>query len=104
MDREIQQLLTRGVAAMERCAPALEQLAADPVINIESGPPVCPFCETMNPRISTREGDASGPLGEYFFQGHCEHCGNMFYALPKMWLCLKDVEEVRAEIDARAEA
>jgi len=88
---------------MERCAPALEQLAADPVVNIESGPPVCPFCETMNPRISLRENEASGPLGEYFIHCHCDACGQMFFALPKMWLCLRNAEEVREEINARAE-
>lgn len=88
---------------MERCAPALEQLAADPIVNIETGPPVCPFCETMNPRVSIRESEASGPLGEYVIQSVCQQCGNLFFALPKMWICLKNISEVREEIAQRVE-
>lgn len=97
MDREEKNLL-------ERIAAGIEHLAEDPIINIESGPPVCPFCEVKNPRISTRESEASGPLGEYIIQCHCEHCHEIFYGLPTMWLCLRTIDEVREEISQRAEA
>jgi hypothetical protein len=97
VDRELKILL-------ERIADGIEHLAEDPIINIEAGPPVCPFCETRNPRISTRESEASGPLGEYIVQCQCDKCGEIFYGLPTMWVCLRTIDEVREEIAARVES
>jgi hypothetical protein len=96
VDRELK-------SSLDRIAAGIEHLAEDPVIHVESGPPVCPFCEVKNPRISTRESEARGPLGEYIIQCHCEHCGEMFYGLPVMWHCVQTIEEVREEIEARVE-
>lgn len=94
MDSEIRDLLERGVVAVEK-------LAEEPIINVESGPPVCPFCETMNPRIRVRESEADGPLGEYVLQAHCQQCDEIFYAMPQMWLCVKTIGEVKEEIEDR---
>lgn len=98
MDRDIERLLERGVTALER-------LAEDPVIHVESGPPVCPHCERMNPKVSVHDREASGPLGEFILMVRCDHCMTPFYAIPVMYECVKttaDAKKVMAEIVERA--
>lgn len=86
---------------LERIASGIEKLAEDPVINIESGPPVCPNCERMNPEIRVSESEARGPLGEYVIQAQCLSCNEIFYAIPQMWLTVKNMSEVRMEMEDR---
>jgi len=92
MDNHERQLLERGVIA-------LENLAADPVIHIESGPPVCPHCDQMNPDVHVTESEASGPLSEFVVRALCMSCSQVFYALPRMWTSVKSVAEAQREIE-----
>lgn len=87
--------------ALERIAVGIEKLAEDPVINIESGPPVCPFCERMNPEIRVSESEARGPLGEFVVQAQCLGCNEIFFAIPQMWLTVKTSDEVSIEMEDR---
>jgi len=95
MDTEQQRLLERGVNA-------LEKLAADPVINIEVKPPVCPNCGKYNPHVRVQESEASGPLFEFVIMCQCLACNNVFYAVADTWNCLKTVDDVKLLIEERA--
>ena len=96
MEKEIQELLERGVAAIER-------LAEDPVIEVETSPPVCPHCERVNPVIRVQEKETTGAMAEFVIRAHCQHCHNVFYAMPFQWGSWKTVEEVRMAISERVE-
>lgn len=82
---------------------ALEKLAEEPVIQVETGPPVCPFCEKINPDVRTEESNASGPLVEYVVQALCLSCNNVFYAIPYQWDCLKTVQQASELIQEKKE-
>lgn len=96
MDSELQELLVRGVEAIER-------LAQDPVIELETSPPVCPHCEQMNPLVRVAEKEAQGKLGGFVIQCHCLHCNNVFYAIPFQYGCVREIEDVRQLQAERAE-
>jgi len=98
-----QEFLGRGVVALERAAVALERLAEDPVIQMETGPPVCPHCEKMNPMVRVEESNAQGPLGEFVIQAHCVNCNHVFYGLPLQWECVKTTEDARLVLKEREE-
>lgn len=96
-----QSVISPELQALERIAAATERLAEDPVIHVESGPPVCPFCERMNPEIRVSESENRGPLGEYVLQAQCLSCNEIFYAIPQMWLTVRTTDEVRTELEDR---
>jgi hypothetical protein len=98
-----EEILGRGVTALERAASALELLAQDPVINVEVRPPVCPHCNTLNPVVRVEESAASGKLGEFVIQAHCVSCNNVFYSLPMQWDCVKTPDEARIVLEEREE-
>jgi len=93
-DRKLEGLLERGVKA-------LESMAEDPVIEMPTGPPVCPHCERINPTVRVSESEATGPLGEFVIQAHCVHCNSVFYGVPVLWDCLESVEAVQQAISER---
>jgi hypothetical protein len=95
MDRRLEELLERGVTA-------LESIAADPILHPETGPPFCPHCGTTNPVIRVQDRAASGPLGEFVIEAHCTTCDNVFYGMPSAYLCVKSVDEIREELSKRA--
>lgn len=79
---------------LERIAVGIERLAEDPVIQMETGPPVCPHCERVNPNVRVNESGGSGPLAEFVIQASCLHCGRTFYALPVQWQCAAQLSHV----------
>lgn len=93
-ERRLEALLERGVAA-------LENLAEDPEIMMETGPPVCPHCKKMNPNVRIHAVEGTGSLGEFVMQAHCLHCNNVFFGVPIQWDCLTDIREVREAIAER---
>jgi hypothetical protein len=93
--------MERAEELLERIAVGVEQLAKDPVVEIEAGPPVCPACGFFNPVISVRESEAQGPIFEYVLQAICNNCGTRFYALPMAWHMFVHRGEVEAEIQER---
>lgn len=89
-------------ALLTRLTVAVEKLSEDPVIQIETGPPVCPHCERINPNVSVSEREADGPLGTFVIQAQCKHCHNTFYALPVQYHCFSTVEDLRQGLTERA--
>ena len=96
LTRRQEELIELGVSALER-------LAEDPVIQMETGPPVCPHCETMNPEVRVQEGEASGPLAEFVIQAHCLRCNKVFYAVPIQWAVSTTVEEAGYLLQEKAD-
>jgi hypothetical protein len=96
MDKEITDLIERGVSALER-------LAQDPVIEMQTGPPVCPHCDEMNPLVEVSESNARGKLGEVVFKFTCMHCSTIIYGIPLQWQMTETMYEVERLIAERAE-
>lgn len=90
MSSRMEELLERGVTALEKLADEEIQL------QVETKPPVCPHCEVMNPTIRVETSADSGPLAEYFTQAHCLSCNNVFYIVPFQWDCVKTLDQVKA--------
>jgi hypothetical protein len=95
MDEETMKLLERGVAA-------LESLAQDPVIEMETGPPVCPHCNAMNPKVTVRDSEGQGFLIDFVIRAECQ-CGRVFYAMPIQWDTAGTLEETEQAISERRE-
>lgn len=96
MSRDMRTFLERGVAA-------LEKMADDPVIQVETKPPVCPRCNTINPKVRVQEAEEEGRLAEFIIQCHCLHCNQVFYALPLQFDVAASVSEASQLIQERAE-
>lgn len=97
MDNEkLEGLLERGVSA-------LEALAQDPVIEMQTGPPVCPHCETINPKVRVSEHEDSGRMGGFVIRMHCLHCNEVFYSIPMQWACVKTTDEAAQVMEERAD-
>lgn len=94
-DELLQEYLERGISA-------LESLAQDPEIKVETFPPVCPHCEMMNPVIRVEEEISEGPMGEYVLLANCGNCKNNFYAIPFHWDAVKTLEEAMEVARERA--
>jgi hypothetical protein len=96
MEDRIEELAVRAVEAIER-------LAADPIVEIEAGPPVCPACGRFNPEITVRERNSSGPIFGFILEAVCNSCGVKFYAVPETWHMYLRREELALEMQERAE-
>jgi hypothetical protein len=90
-------------ASLERIADALEKLGEDPVIQIETAPPVFPHCERMNPTVAVDESGGVGALAEFVIRCECDHCKNVFYVLPIQWRCVKSLSELEQTIEEQKE-
>ena len=82
--------MERGVSALEKIAADMDE---DTVLKVETGPPVCPNCEKMNPNVRVHEAEATGALAEFLIQAQCLSCNKVFYALPYQWQTTKTVNE-----------
>jgi|SRR5215831_10677080 len=90
MDKRTEELIERGVAA-------LEKLASEEIeFQVQTKPPVCPHCNYINPNIRVEEATGSGPMVEHFTQAHCLHCHKVFWIIPLQY------ESVKSQMDARA--
>jgi hypothetical protein len=87
---------------LERAVTALEKLADDPVLEIESGPPLCPFCGNVAD-IKVQEDEGEGSLALYVIRPECLNCNNKFYAVPIEWAIFSTNEEAEEELNKRAE-
>ena len=88
---------------LERIAVGIERLGEDPVIHLETGPPVCPHCEEMNPVVHVEESGGSGLLSEFVIRAHCKNCNRVFYALPIQWRCVAEVSEIEPALQQMKE-
>lgn len=88
---------------LERIAAACERMAEDPVIQMETGPPVCPHCEKMNPVIRVEESGGTGLMAEFVIKAQCQSCGKLFYAIPLQFHTTTRLTEVPEILQARKE-
>lgn len=90
---------------LERIAKGVEDLAADPEIEIDSGPAVCPHCGAMNPviHLAPHEG-GTGPLAEIVIFGQCGKCSNMMYAVVESYSMHKNRDDALREMRERADS
>lgn len=88
---------------LERIAKACERMAEDPVIQMETGPPVCPHCEHINPIIRVEESGGAGLMAEFVIKAQCTACGNVFYAIPLQFQVTARLTEVPEILEARRE-
>jgi hypothetical protein len=95
MDRRLEELIERGVIALEKLVD--EEIE----IKVETKPPVCPHCHTMNPTVRVGETDQSGPLAEFVLQAYCMNCHNFFYVIPLQTECVRTVEDASSVIDEK---
>lgn len=89
----------------ERVAVACEKMAEDPIVEMEIGPPVCPHCNFLNPRVnqpSTDGGD--GRLFEFIAEFECLECGKRFIGVPINWSMHTSQDTLQLEIQGRAVA
>jgi hypothetical protein len=96
MEREVLDLLERGVTA-------LEKLGEDPVIEMQTGPPVCPHCERINPTVRTGEDEGEGPMAGIVYRFQCQHCHKLFYGIPLQWSMCVDLNQAALVIQERAD-
>jgi hypothetical protein len=94
--------MSRIEELLERATVALEAMAKDPVIEFEAAPPVCPNCSKFNPTVHVRSDD-SGPIAECVMIAECDTCHHRFYAVPIAWHMFLTLEEVKVELERRAE-
>jgi len=93
----------RDRSLIERLVVAVEKLSEDQVLEIESGPPICPHCDTFAPDVTVEETTGTGPLSEYLVKPTCRSCGNQFYAVPIEWALFTTYQEAEAEVKTRRE-
>jgi uncharacterized protein with PIN domain len=90
---------------LERIAAGIEKIADEPILQTEGGPPVCPHCNSLNPRVSVAASDeTSGPFVQFFVPMRCESCGKVFFAVPLEWASFTGIHEAREEIGRREAA
>lgn len=88
---------------LERGVDALERLAQDPVIEMETRPPHCPHCGRINPKIRQSESEGEGAMAEIVYRFHCLGCNEIFYAIPAQWDCAGSTEAAAQLLHERAE-
>lgn len=86
-----------------RIATACERMAEDPVIQMETGPPVCPHCDKLDPVIRVEESGGTGQMSEFIIKAQCQSCGNIFYAIPLQFQSTTRMTEVPEILKARRE-
>jgi len=95
VDKRVEELVERGVLALEKLAQEEIEL------RVETKPPVCPHCETINPNVRIEESVGSGRMVEHFTQAHCLHCHKVFYSIPIMVECVKTADDARMMIEEK---
>lgn len=69
-----------SAVSLAAIARALEKLAADPEVEIEVGPPICPSCGMIDPEILLPEQESlRGPMSELVVDGLCCNCNHQIY-------------------------
>ena len=89
------QALEALAATNERLAASNERIVEmadeERQANYEGGPPYCPHCGMLNPKVSMSRG--AGPMADFVLAGTCE-CSKVFYGVPEGWQVFKTREEL----------
>lgn len=89
--------------ALERIADALEKMAADPIIEIEAGPAICPTCGKFNPLVTVIPSKTdTGPLQDYILEAECNECNSPIYGVVESWSLFRDRVSLAANLEERA--
>lgn len=86
----------RAMVALERNASATEAMLAiaekEQMVMAEPGPPLCPFCNTLDPEVTQIKQGGSGKLNELVmaFETHC--CNHTIYAIPDSLMTVGSIE------------
>ena len=96
-------LTGRESELLERAVIALEKLNEDPILNIESGPPLCPHCNTMAPEVIITEDGGEGPFSEFYITPTCKNCNSEFFAVALDWAIFATYQEAEIELGHRRE-
>lgn len=84
-------------ALLERIAVGVEQMGAEPEIEIDAGPPLCPACGNVNPKVHLPPSDGGmGFLAEIMIEAQCE-CGSPIYVVIESYSCHRQRETALAE-------
>lgn len=87
---------------LERIANALEKLAADPEVEIEVGPPICPHCGKLDPIVQLAEQEASrGPMSQLIVDGVCTECGHQLFIVIESYSVHRNRTTAGSEINER---
>ncbi len=87
---------------LERIATGVEKMGAEPEIEIESGPPLCPSCGNLNPKIRLNDEEGGvGYLGEILIEAVCIDCGNPMYVVIESFSCHRNRQEAADEARER---
>lgn len=93
-----------GREPLDRIADALEKMAADPIIEYESGPPVCPHCGAFDPKITLPAHDEMvGPLSEFVIRAVAGCCGEVLFGVVESYSMHRTIDGAKSEIEARRE-
>lgn len=87
----------------ERIAVAVEKMAADPEIEIESGPPICPNCGAMNPDVQVPSQEAGrGPLASIAIEAICLRCSKVMFVVIDSYSMHSHRDTAVAEMEERS--
>lgn len=90
---------------LERIADALESMASEPEVEIQAGPPICPWCGELDPRVEIPASEvADGQMSEIIVDPTCKSCGRGFYIVIESYSVHQSTETVKEEIEARKRA
>ncbi len=90
---------------LERMCVSLEKISNDPEIEIDAGPPLCPSCGTLNPKVRLPQTEGgTGPLGEIMIEAICASCSHTIYVVIESYSCHNDREKATLEAQGRAES
>jgi hypothetical protein len=95
----------RGRESLARIADALEALAAEPEVEIQYGPPICPWCGELDPRVNLPASESvSGQMSEIIIDPTCIKCGRDFFIVIESYSVHQNRTTVKEEIDMRKKA
>jgi hypothetical protein len=94
----------RMEALFNRGVEALEKIASDPVIEYETGPPICPHCGHYDPEIATPATDGlHGLLSELAISALCMNCERTFVVVIESYSMHRTPDTAIVEIKERKE-
>lgn len=89
---------------LERIAVALERMLEEPAVEImEPTPPICPYCNSINPVVTTEDSGGSGQISEFIIRGNCGNCGNIIFAVSNEWVLHPDSDSVQMHLNLLSE-
>lgn len=103
--RELAKTLAAVTNALERQATAAEKLLElaerEEMVQVESGPPVCPGCGKLNPIVSQVQAGGDGPLHEFVMKVETHCCNKTMYAFAETWVMAPNLAYFESYIEQR---